>query len=255
MLVKSFVIAAVAVLLSALPVQAAMVSYYIDQTNVDGFSGGLPDGVNYLTVTIDDEGGNGVIGGDSLINFTVAVVGLAYNDSNHGIMDFAFNITNNAITLTTDNIVLLPNLWEAMHFNNTTDIKPSNADGFGKFDVRLSDGGMNRVDPLQFSIDVAGDSINSYFDQSESTVGQSQQNAWFAAHVAGIATGAYTVDGMSNSAECDPDFGDPCVQLPSAWFGGGVGGTPPTAVIPEPLSAALVGTALLGLVAMRRKTA
>jgi hypothetical protein len=262
MVFKSLVGATIAVALSALPVHAATMSYYLDQTNVDGFSGGLPDGVNYLNVTIDDEGGDGTIGGDALINVTVSIIGGAftYNDGTHGIMDFAFNITNDPSTLTTDNIINLPSMWEAMHFNNTTDIKASNADGFGKFDVRLTDGGQNRVDPLTFSIDIAGDSINSYFDQAATTVGQSQENAWFAAHVAGIMTGAYAINGDSGAAECDPDtYADmgagPCLQLPSAWFGGGVGDLPPASVVPEPLSAALVGTAVLGLVAIRRKIA
>jgi hypothetical protein len=239
-------------MLVALDANATSVTYYLDDTNVAQFNGGLPDGTNYLTVTIDDEGGSGGIGGDSLIRFTVDVIDGALTPINmFGIQSFAFNITGDAILLTTDNIIGLPNLWDVSHFNNTTNIKATNGDGYGKFDVLVSDGGQSRQDPLVFSVDVAGDSIASYFDLSDPTNPQSQPNVAFAAHVTGISTGAYTLDANSANEECDPlTDGSTCMELPSAWFGG------PVAAVPVPAAVWLFGSGLLALsgVVRRKKT-
>lgn len=241
---------------------AASVSYLLDGTNVNYFDGGLPDGGNYLTVTMDNNGAD-----SSIINFTVDVLTVSEGGdlvpiNMFGIQAFAFNLNGltSDIDIFASDFINLPTDW-AVAVNpggqNAGGIKATNADGMGKFDIFISDGGQNRVDPLTFSIDVAGDSFNSYFAPSTPTVGQDQPNAYFAAHVAGIETGAYTTDGMSDLVnECDPLTVDPCIQLPSAWFGVGDIGFPPAA-IPIPASVWLFGSGLLGLVgiARRRKNA
>ena len=102
-------------------------------------------------------------------------------------------------------------------------------DGFGRFDVEVTDGGSARQDPLVFTIDVAGDSIASYVALSANP-GNSQNppgegNQLFAAHVAD-----FTVDGSS---------------VTSAWFGGQ---TP----VPFPAAFWLFGSGVLGLAAVAR---
>jgi hypothetical protein len=227
---KSFAIAAAAVMLAVPQVHAASVSYFLDQSNT---TPPFSDGNNYLTVKIDDEGGNGTNGGDSLITFTVTPIASQFTAGpNFGIQGFQFNITGNPypnpLPDSPDPAWLLPANWDAK-----VAPPPNVADGFGAFDVDVSNTGSDRKDPLVFSIDVGGDDINSYFAPSTGTAGEG--NAWFTAHVAGFTTS------------------DPLVT--SAWFGGGNGaGTPPLAV-PEPISVALVGSALLGLVAIRRQMA
>lgn len=227
---------------------ASSISYYLDDTNVAQFSGGLPDGTNYLTVTIDDEGAAG------LINFTVGVIaGALTPTNNYGIMSFAFNITGDSFTPNVADFTL-PTGWDLSAVNNgpnVGDAKQTNADGYGKFDVSVSDGGQNRMDPLTFSIAVDGDDINSYLGLSVNDGTGLQPAVSFAAHVAGIDTGAYTLNGDSGAAECLAGETD-CMMLPSAWFGGST----EVVVVPVPAAVWLFGSGLLGLVGIaRRKTA
>jgi hypothetical protein len=229
---KTFVMAAATALLLAPQVHAASVSYILDQSNT---TPPFSDGDSYLSVTIDDLGGIGPNGGDAIITFTVTpVLGAFAVGSNFGIQTFAFNIADG--TVLSDSSTA-PFEWILPDSNWSGEVAPpdNTIDGFGTFDVSVSDGGQSRQDPLVFSIDVSGDSISSYAIASSGNAGEG--NAWFAAHVAGFTTGVNDADGN---------------EITSAFFGGGDGVIPP-AEVPEPISGALVGTALLGLVAIRRK--
>ena len=219
---------------------ASSITYFMNDTNVAQFSGGLPDGTNYLTVKIDDDGAAG------LINFTVSVIPGALSPTNNfGIQSFGFNITGDAFTPTVSDFNL-PFGWALSDVNagaNAGDAKSTNQDGYGMFDVVVADGGQNRLDPLTFSIDVGSDTINSYFDLSVG--GGGQPKVAFAAHVTGISTGAYTLFGDSNNAECIPGSTD-CQELPSAFFGG-------STAVPVPAAVWLFGSGLLGLVGVARR--
>lgn len=148
---------------SAVSAHAASVSYFLDQSNA------LPDGVNYLKVTIDDEGDPGEI------NFTVDALDSALTPgSNFGIQRFAFNGPDlSGATLE------LPSSWS---YNGS-----QNVSVFGVFLNDISGTGGSRQDPLVFSIGgVNGDTIASY---AASNAG----GEFFAAHVAGFTNfGAIT---------------------------------------------------------------
>lgn len=182
--------------LAALPVQAASVTYFMNQSNVGP---SLPDGTDYLKVTIDDEG----VAGD--INFKVETLAtlssLAANK--FGIDQFGFNTS---IALTDANITGEPANWSLLGAGNM--------DGFGGFSFREdTNGANNRVDPLMFSITgIVGDSIDDYIGPSSGNAGEG--NALFAAHVAGFDDGAGNTSGF---------FATP-VPVPAAvWlFGSGL---------------------------------
>ncbi len=201
--------AATAVLLAAgifgaSAANAASVSYFLDQTNTDPpFS----DGTNYLIVTIDDNQAGG------LIRFTVDAIDAQFNKlTSFGIQNFAFNIT---VIRPFYPMAPMPHGSCRPIGAHTVAPPPQTADGFGQFEVELStSGAADRQDPLVFSIDVAGDTINSYF--APSTGGAVQGNAWFAAHVAGFTTGL-------GEGGCTPINGTTCKEVTSAWFGGGNG--------------------------------
>lgn len=160
--------------------QATTVSYYLDQSNVTA----LPDNSNYLMVTIDDNGGSGIV------DFWVDTVPGAFTaGTNFGIQSFGFNFTGATAPNAVDFIV--PNGW------NVDVPPPNNQDGFGDFDYIVSNGGNNRQDPLHFSI-ATDEGLSSFFALSSGNAGQG--NVAFAAHVAG-----FTVSGSS---------------VTSAWFGG-----------------------------------
>ena len=160
--------------------QATTVSYILDQSNTLA----LPDGSNYLQVTIDDNGGGGTV------DFWVETVPGAFTaGTNFGIQSFGFNFTGVTAPSAVDFIV--PNGW------NVDVPPPNNQDGFGDFDFIVSNGGGNRLDPLHFSI-ATTEGLSSFFALSSGNAGEG--NAAFAAHVAG-----FTVNGSS---------------VTSAWFGG-----------------------------------
>jgi hypothetical protein len=186
-------------------VQAASVSYYLDQSNLS--TGPLVDGTNYLKVTIDDQGSPG------LINFTVQTLP-ALNSiagSNFGIQTFALNTLIDTSTLPDSAIVNLPSGW-----SGNVVPPPNTIDGFGMFDISVDNGGSNRLTTLTFSINFAGDTISDYLDLSSGSA--SQGNVFFAAHVGGFD------DGAGNTSAF---FGGPtAVPLPAAaWlFGSGLFG-------------------------------
>ena len=219
---------------------AASVSYYLNQSNVTG----LPDGTNYLKVTLDDNTPSSTPTYDNLITFTVEVLGsLTPDGSNFGIQSFGFNLAGNA-SLSAGDISGLDSLW-SVGFDQ-------NLDGFGLHDVAVSDGGQQRKDPLTFSIDVNGDSFGDYFDSSQPG---GQGPSWFSAHVADIRTYTGTDNGDSSGIPCTLP-GDGCIELSSAWFGSQGGGGRPPAAIPVPAAVWLFGSGILALtgVARTRKT-
>lgn len=150
---------------------AATVSYYLDQSNVSV----LPDGTNYLKVTISD---STTISGN--IDFKVETLAPLNSiaTSGFGIDQFGFN-TNN--TLTGSNFVL-PSAW--------TYAGSGNMDGFGLFTLRAdTNGAGNRLSTLNFSImGITGDTVNDYVMLSSNNAGQG--NTFFAAHVAGFDAGS-----------------------------------------------------------------
>jgi hypothetical protein len=191
---------------------AASISYFLDQSNA------LPNGTNYLQVTIADG-----VAGD--INVSVALLAplTSIADANFGIQAFSFNSTN---VLGPANILGAPGGWIV-----STDYDPQGphltADGFGRFQVELADGGQFRQSPiLSFSISIAGDSINDYAVLSTNS---GRGPTFFGAHVTGFV---------------DQDPGDGI--LTSGWFGG-------TTVVPEPSTASLLGLSLGLLAWMRRR--
>lgn len=186
---------------------AASVSYFLDQSNV------LADGPDYLKVTVSD----GVSG---LIDFkveTLAPLNSIADPNNFGIQRFSFNTT--LANPPDASLVNLPTGWTG------NSAPPSNqADGFGAFDLDVSNGGSNRLSVLTFSINVAGDSLSNYtFDVSGGNAAQG--NVLFSAHVAGFN------DGYGNT---------------SAFFGGS---TP----VPVPAAVWLFGSGLLGFAGIARR--
>lgn len=177
---------------------AAMISYYLDQSNV------LPGGVNYAQVTISD---STTTTGD--IDFSVAVIASSFDLSdatNFGMQTFSFNY-DTALTVNASNIINInPVSWSISQDVNA-------GGGFGKFEFQLSGTGNSRTELLNFSIsNVAGDSINDY---AISSILKPSSDEFFAAHIAG-----YGVNG-GDSAQF---AGSSPVPVPAAvWlFGSGL---------------------------------
>lgn len=177
-------------------VHAATISYFLDQSNITA----LPDGSNYLKVTISDSttvAGNIDFKIETLAPLTSIATG------GFGIDQFGFNTTQ---TVTGGNFVL-PSNWSF--------IGQGNMDGFGKFELRTdTNGSANRVPTLNFSITgITGDTLLDYVMLSTGNAGQG--NEFFAAHVAG-----FNADGVTSAYFA----GSTPVPLPAAmWlFGSGV---------------------------------
>lgn len=154
-------------LLLAGAANAASVSYYLDQSN------DLPNGTNYLQVTIADGAG-----GD--IDFTVEVLTAAYPTplSNFGMQEFYFNYDQSLDVDMADIINLDPASWDINEDKNA-------GGGFGKFNLQAKGSGSSRTELLTFSITgVVGDTVNSY------AIGDADESGlFFAAHVAGYDDG------------------------------------------------------------------
>lgn len=192
------------------PVFAASVSYYLDQSNENTL---LPDGTNYLKVTISDVGND--------VAFLVETLPPLSGNAgiNYGIQGFGFNTSQ---TLTSVNFIGMPSGWNVN--------LGMNLDGFGNFNFVERGTGNTRVDPLAFSITgITGDSPMSYVLLSTGTAGQG--NVFFAAHVAGFN-------------DVDPGTG----VITSAYFGGSTLVPLPTAI--WLFSGGLLG---LGALARRHK--
>jgi len=177
---------------------AASMSYFLDQSN------DLPNGVNYATVTIDDEG----IGG--YINFTVTVDESAFPQplSNFGMQSFHFNY-DEALDVSEANVVDIdPSSWDV------NDMGKNAGGGFGKFDIQATGDGSTRTSILTFSIaDVIGDTISSYALGNADDSGE-----FFATHIAGY-------DDSLTDQTSGKFAGSTPVPVPAAvWlFGSGLG--------------------------------
>jgi hypothetical protein len=204
-------------LLTTTPVLAASVSYFLDQSNR------LPDGTNYLKVTIDDEGAAGAI------NFHIQALeplsALACDMS--GILRFGFN----GDELDKNNIIGLPDGWKIKN--------DKKIDGFGKFENVLIGKKWDGQEPLSFSIvGIDGDGIFSYAESHDMGDG-----VFFSAFVNGIELHRHHGHGKW--------YGDDCHRCTKgSYFGGGE-----LAPVPVPGALWLFGSGLAGMfgLASRRR--
>lgn len=168
---KVFKLSALPLALAVTQVNAATISYYLDQSN------DLLDGVNYAQVTISD---SATVVGD--IDFSVEVLTSAFSvspDANFGMQNFSFNYnTSNVTSISKKNISnLTPSIWKISQDANA-------GGGFGMFEFQLSGNGGSRTELLSFSITgVTGDAIGDY--AIDSTLNPSS-GEFFAAHIAGF---------------------------------------------------------------------
>lgn len=119
-----------ALMLVVLPAHAASVSFFLDQSNK------LPDGTNYLSVMLTENGSGGV---DFLVQTLDPLNSIA--DRHFGIQKFGFSFLDD----TWGEISDLPDGWRVRSNRRM--------DGFGKFDIRLQAKGKNRTDELSFTVD------------------------------------------------------------------------------------------------------
>lgn len=167
---KSCAVSALALVVTAAHVNAATISYYLDQSN------DLFDGVDYAKVTISD---STTSIGD--IDFSVEVLTSAFSvsGSNFGMQSFSFNY-DPALSIDSSNIINIdPLAWSVSENANA-------GGGFGKFGFEVSGTGSSRTELLSFSIaGVADDTINSYAMGSALKPAAAE---FFAAHIAGFDT-------------------------------------------------------------------
>lgn len=200
----------------------------------------LPDGTNYMQVTLSElEGG--------VVKFTVEALAplLAVAGNKFGIDRFGFNVVEGL------DFDARENVFTASGWRTRTDRR---FDGFGRFDVSLTGvGRKNRTDPLEFF--VSGVDYDSLLDFVDLSTGKAKNgNSLFSAHVAGLAFGRC---GGNNGHSFGPQTSGGggmhnCTR--QAYFGTD-GVAPP---VPAPPAVWLLGTAvaaLAGRKAMRRKAA
>ncbi len=202
--------------LAAGSAQAASISYNLNQSNA------MPDGVDYLTVTISDSTTTiGDIDFEVVVN-TANFPGVPVTDGNFGMDNFYFNY-DNSLAVTSANIIDMdPTSWSIATDKNA-------GGGFGFFEFDLKGTGASRTETLSFTISgVDSDSIYSYAVDYEGKKGT--PNALFAAHVGGYDTGTGGV------------YGEDGVE--SAKF---------ATVVPVPAAVWLFGSGLIGLAGIARR--
>lgn len=153
---------------------AASVSYTLDQSN------SLPDGVDYVQVTIAD---SDTVEGD--IEFLVELISeaLPMPGDNFGIQSFYLNV-DESIDISAGTISIDTSGWRVNNDRNA-------GGAFGKYDVALKGTGNSRVESLTFSIGgIDADTIHSYAVGSNLNPSSGE---FFAAHVAGFSSDAYGV--------------------------------------------------------------
>jgi hypothetical protein len=196
--------------------QAASISYFIDQSNA------LPDGTNYLKVTVSD-------GAEGSIDFTVEALQplLDIAGENFGIQAFALNVIPGG-DAEGANVTNLPDGWIVRdHYRMAA---------YGFFDIKLYGGGQSRLDTLTFSIDgIDGDTPNDYAVLSTGNAADGHQ--FFAAKVAGFD---FCPEGASPGSK-------KCVT--SGFFGGSSTAAP----VPLPAAAWLFATGFAGVLMRARK--
>ena len=207
--------------------QAASTTYFLDQSDK------MADGVNYLQVTIDDEGATGAI------NFTVSILQPLLDiaaGNRFGISKFAFNVTPD-VTVRQKNVDFssLPKGWV---YGQQQDMN-----GFGRYDRRLRV--TNAKTPLSSSISfsIVGinfDTIASYIELARNS---SQGPSFFSARVEGLNLGCQ-VQPQSRSTRS----GTTCKPT-DAFFGGAA------QAVPAPPAIWLLGTAVAGLAVRRFRKA
>ena len=173
---------------------AVSVSYYLDQSN----GANLPDGTNYLQVTISS-----TVAGTA--DFTVTPIYPFVQGTNYGLQAFGFNFSGANLNSITASDFILPSGWSA----NLP--PPTGMGGFGKYDFVVKGSGSSRISPLSFTVTGLGGSSESetlsYFT-TLSSGNAANGNEYFAAHLAGLVgpqTSAY-FGGMAPVPE------------PSAWM-------------------------------------
>jgi hypothetical protein len=175
-----------------------------------------PDGSIFATAEIVAVGDN--------IQFTVTPNDALFsNQNNFGLQVFSLNTDGIAISNYSATNFLLPVGWSADFVRETTD-------GFGDFDIKLNGSGGTRQDPLVFQITgINGDTPLTY--TSEFSAGSAGSgNAILAARVAGYC----------NDGPCGP--GLPGVG--SEFIG----------AVPIPTAVWLLGSGLIGLLGIARRT-
>jgi hypothetical protein len=192
---------------AAIPAHAASVSYFLDQSNA------LPDGSNYLQVTLTEADGG--------VDFRVQTLA-PLNDvagGNFGIQEFGFNFASDSSW----EIEGLPRGW--------WDQENKQMSEFGRYDVRLKGTGSSRTDDLGFT--VAGTDLSDF-------------DTFFAAHVAGFE---WCLDGDGESSD-KWSGGKPCREgkdcITSAFFGG-------NDPVPLPASVWLLFSSMVGFGAVIRR--
>jgi len=164
----------IAPFLFATSAAAASVSYVLDQSNA------LPDGVEYLQVTISD---SDVVEGD--IDFMVELISdaLPMPGDNFGMQSFYLNVEA-GVFVSAANISIDSGGWSVNDDRNA-------GGAFGKYDVALKGKGNSRVEILTFSIGgIDDDTIYSYALGSSLNPSSGE---YFAAHVAGFSYDPYGV--------------------------------------------------------------
>lgn len=153
---------------------AASVSYLLDQSNA------LPDGVDYLQVTISD---SDIVEGD--IDFLVEVISDALPEpgDNFGMQSFYLN-AEDGIYVSAGNITIDTSGWSVNDDRNA-------GGSFGKYDVALKGKGNSRVEALTFSI--GGIDDDTIFSYAVGSALNPSSGEYFAAHVAGFSYDPYGV--------------------------------------------------------------